>query len=281
MVAFSIKWQPVVLSFSLSSKEIKGGKDPLKAVRLRLEELDIKVILPYIIESTTHVVQAKRNTAKGLQALINGKYIVKESFIDALAYVSAPTDFDTQESLSPLEIDFDANWPNAMNHVPDRGKEPEERPAEAFAPNPGRANVFEGYSFIFCDQNQFDTLQAPITNGGGKALYFALKSGKTTTEELVHYVKDVAGEKGLGELEDGSEGKGIVVIRFRGGKDDFDWASNLGEQASLALNLRFIEQNEFMDGILMNDASVLRRPLERTDDDEGENICCFWPARVC
>ncbi|KAL8949161.1 MAG: hypothetical protein Q9222_004710 [Ikaeria aurantiellina] len=264
---FRIKWLPVVLTVSFGSKEIKAGKDPLASLRSRLQETDVKAISSYIIEKTSHVVQSKRNTAKGLQALINGKYIVTDSFVDALIYATAPSDFDHDESLSPLEEDFDKYWPNAMLYVPPRGKEPNERPVEAFAPKPERGNVFEGYSFVFCDKAQFESLQAPITNGGGKAFHFVLKSKQTTTEELVRYVKSLAGEKGLGELEDGSEGRGVVVVKFRGGKDDFDWAAQLGREASLALDLRFIEQSEFMDAILMNDASMLRRPLEVAEDD--------------
>ncbi|KAL8992511.1 MAG: hypothetical protein Q9188_007569 [Gyalolechia gomerana] len=265
---FRIKWWPVVLSVSFSSKEIKAGKDPLAALRVRLEDTDIKVANNYVIGETTHVVQGKRNTAKGLQALINGKYIVTDSFIDALIYATTPSDLDHDESLSPLEEDFDRNWPDAMQHVPPRGNEPRERPVGKFTPDPGRANVFEGYTVVFCDKAQFESLQAPITNGGGKALYFQLNSRQTTTDDLVGFVKSVAGEKGLGELEDGSEGKGVVVVKFRGSKDDFDWAAQLGQDASLALDLRFIEQNEFMDAILMNNASVLRRPLEVAEDGE-------------
>lgn len=235
----------------------------MAALRSRLEDTDIKVINTYVIGSTTHVVQPKRNTAKGLQALINGKYIVTDSFVDALIYATTPGDLDADESLSPLEEDFVHNWPDAMQHLPPKGNEPKERPAEKFAPDPERISVFEGYTVVFCDKVQFDTLQPPIVNGGGKALYFQLRSRQTTTDELVGFVKNVAGEKGLGELEDGSEGKGVVVVKFRGNtKEDLDWAARLGSEASLALDLRFIEQNEFMDAILMNDASVLRRPLE-------------------
>ncbi|KAI4130405.1 MAG: hypothetical protein LQ338_001743 [Usnochroma carphineum] len=266
---FRIKWQPTVLSVSSSPKEIKAGKDTLAALRNRLEGTDIKVVNTYIIGSTTHVVQGKRNTAKGLQALINGKYIVTESFVDALIYATTSGDLDADESLSPLEEDYDKHWPDEMQHLPSKGNEPKERPAEKFAPDPGRINVFEGYTVVFCDKGQFDTLQPPITNGGGKALYFQLRSGQTTTDELVGFIKNVAGEKGLGELEDGSEGKGVVVVKFRGNsKDDYDWAVELGREASLALDLRFIEQNEFMDAILMNDASVLRRPLEAAENDD-------------
>ncbi|KAL8670320.1 MAG: hypothetical protein Q9168_005136 [Polycauliona sp. 1 TL-2023] len=262
---------PAVLSVSFGSKETKAGKDPLSLLQNRLEHTDIKLLGPYVIGQTTHVVQAKRNTAKGLQALINGKHIVTETFIDALVYATAPTDFDHDESLTPLEEDFPNSWPDPMKHVPPKGKEPNERPFETFAPNPDRANVFEGYTFVLCEKAQFESLQGPITNGGGKALHYGLTPGTTTTDELVGYVKNVAGEKGLGELEDGSEGKGVVVVKFRGAKDDFEWAAELVRTASLALDLRFIEQNEFMDAILMNDASVLRRPLETTQAADERN----------
>ncbi|MCJ1301554.1 hypothetical protein MMC08_004355 [Hypocenomyce scalaris] len=265
---FKITWQPVVLSFSFSGKELKGGKDPLIPLRSRLEDLDIKAIIPYIIDKTTHVVASKRNTAKGLQALINGKYIVADSFVDAVVYAATPGDLDEPESLSPLEEDFDANWPDALQHLPPRSKEPSQRPSHFFSPNPQRANVFEGYTFIFCDKTQFDNLQAPITNGSGKALLFMLDTGKTTAKEIVRYVKDVAGEKGLGEFEDGSEGKGVVIIRFRGAKDSQDWAIDLGNQVALALDQRLIEQGEFLDAILTNDPSILRRPLPE-EEDEG------------
>jgi hypothetical protein len=262
-----IKWQPVVLSFSFSSKESKGGKDPLQTVQSRLEDLDIKSMLPYIIGKTTHVVCSKRNTAKGLQALINGKHIVADSFIDALIFATTPGDLDEPESLCLLEEDFNANWPNELDHLPAKSKEPNERPKEYFRPNPERINIFEGYTFIFCDQVQFETLQAPVLNGGGKALYFPLDWGQTATEELVRYVKNAAGEKSLGEFEDGSEGKGVVLVRFRGKKGFEDWATQLGDQLALALDQRMIEQSEFMDAILENSASKLRRPLP--EEDQG------------
>ena len=275
-----IKWQPVVLTFSLSSKETKSGKDPLVTYRSRLEDLDVKVIIPYVIDATTHVVSSKRNTAKGLQALINGKYIVHETYIDALVYATTPEDLDELESLSPLEKDFDGNWPDAMQHLPAKSKEPSERPAEDFAPQPQRANVFEGYTFVFCDSAQFESLHAPIANGGGKALQYTLEPGKTTAEDIVRYVKSVAGEKGLGEFEDGSEGRGVVVVKFRGKKEYAEWAANLDTQVALALDLRLIEQSEFLDAILTNDASMLRRPLPR-DDEECELFGTLFDRIYC
>ncbi|KAI9706694.1 MAG: hypothetical protein M1836_003704 [Candelina mexicana] len=267
-LVFRIKWQPVVLSFSFSSKEEKL-EDPLKSIRERLEPLDIKVIIPYTIEHTTHVVASKRNTAKGLQALINGKYIVTDSFINALVYAGTPQSTEDGERSSLLEVDFDAHWPDPMKYLPAPGKEPSERPAAFFAPNTARSSVFEGYSFVFCDQKQIDTLRAPITNGGGKALHYELDFGKTTSTDLVRYVKHVAGEKDLGEFADGSEGKGVVVVRFRARKEFESWAIELGNEVARRLDQRLIEQSEFLDAILVNDASGLRKPLPEEDDDEG------------
>ena len=264
---FHLKWKPVVFTFSLASKEKRASKDPLAAYRNRLESLDIKVLVPYVVEATTHVVAGKRNTAKGLQALINAKYIVSEAFIDDVVYAATQTDFDAEESLSRLEMDFDANWPDTPKYLPDKSKEPTDRPAEDFLPNAERANVFEGYTFVFCDELQYETLQSPIANGGGKAMYISLEPGKTIAEEIVRYVKSVAGEKGLGEFEDGSEGKGVVVVKFRGKGEHADWAARLDYEVAQALDHRLIEQSEFLDAILANDASMLRRPLLPYEDD--------------
>lgn len=259
----------MVLTFSFSKKDTKDGKDPLVDIRGQLEQLDIKTIIPYIAGTTTHVVQNKRNTAKGLQALINAKYIVTNSFTDALVEATTPGNLNEDESMSLLEEGYDKYWPDALQFLPAKSKEPNERPAEFFAPNPERQNIFEGYSFVFCDQVQFETLLPPITNAGGKAFKFLLQLGKTTAEEIVRFVKEHAGEKGLGEFEDDSAGKGVVVVRFRGGNDEHQqWALNLGNQVALALGQRLIEQSEFMDAILTNDAKMLRRPLQ-VEDEQG------------
>ena len=264
---FRLKWSPVVFTFSLSSKETKASKDPMATYRDRFERLDIKVIFPYIIEATTHVVAGKRNTAKGLQALINAKHIVTERFLDAVIEVATPMDLDNDESFSKLEHDFDANWPDPSNFLPEKSKEPSERPTTDFQPRPEREKVFEGYTFVFCDQLQFDTLQAPIANGGGKALLCPIVSGATSSEDIVRFVKAAAGEKGLGEFEDGSAGKGVVVVKFRRKGEHAEWAARLDYEVAQALDLRLIEQSEFLDAILANDASMLRRPLLPHEED--------------
>ena len=267
---FRVIWHPVVLTFSFSSKQQKN-KDPLASVRSRLEPLDIKAIMPYVIDETTHVVASKRNTAKGLQALINAKFIVSDTFVDAVIESSRPPNAADPESSSPLEDDdFDTAWPDALQHLPTQGEEPSQRPTTYFAPDPNRSNVFEGYSFVFCDSTQFDNLQAPITNAGGKALLFELKEQQTSPQEIVQYVKSVAGEKHEGAFGDGSEGKGVVVVRFRGPREHEEWSIEVGNEVARSLDQRLIEQSEFLDAILVNDASGLRKPLSEEDDD-GSN----------
>lgn len=257
LMIFRIKWQPVVLSFSFSSKET--NKNTLARFRSRLENLDIKTIEDYIVNITTHVIQTKRNTAKGLQALINGGYIVDYSFIDALDYAATPSDLDNLESLSPLEDDFDAAWPNAREYLPPPGKESFNGSDESFAPNPGRLHLFDDYTFIFCDKSQHQILEEPVTNGHGKALYFEVKEGSTTSEEIVQFMKNAAGQKGVG-FERVGDG-GVVLVRFRSKTGKEDWVLQLLDEVALATDQRVIQQNEFLNAILENDASILCRRL--------------------
>ncbi|MCJ1313570.1 hypothetical protein MMC25_007249 [Agyrium rufum] len=266
---FHITWQPVVLTFVFPSKETKGGRDPLVAVRSRLEEFDIKFNLVYLNEQTTHVVTMKRNTAKGLQALISGKYVVQNSFVDALVYATTPDNLDEPETLSPLEVDFDGNWPSELEHIPPPGKEPgKARPNETFAPDTARKDVFEGYTFILCDRSQFDNLQGPITNGGGKALKFDFKPGQTKAIEIVRFAKQCNGEEGVGEFSDHCDGRGAVLVSFPLEKGYEQWTEDLQFTVAQMLDHRLVAQNEFLDAILMNDASPLRRRLPREEGHE-------------
>ncbi|CCF34210.1 FHA domain-containing protein [Colletotrichum higginsianum] len=258
---FRLSWHPVVLTFSFSSRELQA--DPFSRLRAELEQFDVKLAADYNIQHTTHVVTKKRNTSKGLQALINGRYIVTDSFIDAIVAAATPSTDGNGTATSALEDDFDANWPDPLSHLPPRGGEPVERPPSAYAPNESRREIFEGYTFIFYDKGQFNTLLAPITNGKGKALYTNVEPNSTIVDDFILYVKTEAGEKGLGSFEDGSEGRGVVVVRFTPSKgDSVDWYADFFTQVSLRLDHRPIEQNEFLEAILINDAGILRRPLE-------------------
>ncbi|RDK42460.1 DNA damage response protein RcaA [Aspergillus phoenicis ATCC 13157] len=265
--ALRIKWQPVVLTFSFSSKELKA-KDPLAQVRSRVEDLDIKTIIPYVVDHTTHVVQKKRNTAKGLQALVNGKYIVQDSYLDALVYAATPSDLENLESLSPLEADFDTAWPDAMAHLPPPGKETVQRTKEAFAPKPDRINVFEDYTFVFMEPAQFGNLQDVITNGHGKALLYQVEEGVTTAAEIVQYMRNAAGDKGLGSQRDGPGG--VVLVRYVASGRHENWWAELGNEVALTTDQRVIQQSEFLDAILGNDASGLCRSLPEAQDMDTE-----------
>ncbi len=214
-----ITWHNVTLSFSFTTRELRD--DPWPRYRDQLEQLDIKYIADYDIALTTHVMAKKRNTSKGLQALINGKYIIIESFISALVEAARQGSGGDAEP-SPLERDFDGAWPNALEHLPPRGEEPSDRPISTYAPDERRLDVFDGYTFIFYETKQYENLFAPITNGKGKALLREVVAGETQIDDFVRYVKEVAGEKGLGEFEDGSEGKGVVVVRYAPSKGEGD-----------------------------------------------------------
>ncbi|RCI08068.1 hypothetical protein L249_7825 [Ophiocordyceps polyrhachis-furcata BCC 54312] len=258
---FRIQWFPVVLTFSFTSKELQT--QPLTSLRERFEKLDIKLLIDYVPDHTTHVVAKKRNTAKGLQALIYAKYIVTESFLDAISQAAEPSQIDGLPESSVLESDFDRYWPDPMQHLPPRGGEPVQHPDAIYAPDTGRKDVFDGYTFIFYDRTQYNNLLAPITNGCGKAMLRPITAGQESADDFVRYVKGVAGEKGLGCFDDGSEGKGAVVVRYLPGKGNMvGWYTDFITAVSLRLDHRPIEQNEFLEAILTRDASKLRRPLE-------------------
>ncbi|RDL38808.1 uncharacterized protein BP5553_03148 [Venustampulla echinocandica] len=254
---FHFTWIPVCFTFSFTSKESRA--DPYTPLHNLLGPLDIKVLKDYDRGLATHLVAKKRNTSKGLQALIDGKYIVhSDSYIKAV--VAAATASDSGPA--PLEEDF-ANFPDPLQYLPPKGDEPTSRDYTAYAPDPSRQDMFEGYTFIFYDSRQFDTLLAPITAGRGKALLRDVIPNQTTVDDFVRYVKSVAGEKGLGEFEDGSEGKGVVIVRFNPAKGaGTDWFAQFGRGVALRLDHRLVEQNEFLDAILGIDPSALRKPLE-------------------
>ncbi|KAI0108875.1 hypothetical protein GGR51DRAFT_513410 [Nemania sp. FL0031] len=258
---FRITWFPVVLSFSFTSTQLRAN--PFARLRQSLEQLDIKLLSTYDVQLTTHVVSKKRNTPKGLQALINGKYIVNDGFVDAIVNAASTGTPDDGVTPCSLEQDFDDNWPDPMRFLPPPGEEPVPRQPESFAPNAARAELFDGYTFIFYEKKQYDSLLAPITNGKGKALLNVVVAGETQIDDFIRYVKGVAGEKGLGEFEDGSEGKGVVVVKWMPSSDEnAAWFADFFRSISLRLDHRLIDQKDFLDAILSNDASGLRRPLE-------------------
>lgn len=259
---FKIRWRPVVLTVTSLNRTQKSTADPLSSTREKLEKYDIKLSLEYIPYVTTHVVATKRNIPPTLCALIEGRHVVTDAFVDALAETCAsqPNDTDPQNPLqSPLEQDLESNWPSETQYLPPPGKEPVTRGPEYFAPKPERSNVFEGYTFVFVDPNQFESLQPIIATGGGKAaVYERFQKNASGPEEFVEFVK----QKNHGAWMPG-QGKGPVVVRFEIKPDD-QWGHQFCNDADIALGQRSIKQNEFLDAILLNDASTLRKPLEET-----------------
>jgi hypothetical protein len=245
-------------------------KDPLKPKRDLLEQLDIKAILEYVTNSTTHVVAAKRNTAKGLQALINGQYIVDEPYVDALVYAAMPADLGEEENASPLEQDFDTAWPKPKDFLPPAGKEPTDQPRESYWPNPQRENIFESYVFVFVDQAQYETLMPVINAGHGKALLFNVTPGVTTVEEAVKYMRNTAGDKGFGDPPDETSNGGVVMVRYNKVEKEWErWLNDLLGGVSFAIDQRSIAQGEFLDAILANEPTRLRLSLESNGTGQG------------
>ncbi|KAK7756900.1 hypothetical protein SLS62_000916 [Diatrype stigma] len=264
---FKITWFPVVLSYSFSSKELRAS--PFTKLQQNLEQLDIKYLADYDARWTTHVVHKKRNTPKGLQALINGNYIVNDSFVNAILAATAPEHVSDGVDRSLLEADFDGNWPHAIQFLPATGDDAAPIPNEQFSRNPARADIFDGYTFVFYEKKQFDFLMAPITTGKGKALLKEVIPEETQIDDFIRYVKGVAGEKGLGEFEDGSEGKGVVVVQFMPtNQEHLEWYTQFYTSVSLRLDQRLITQKDFLPAILNNDASGLRRPLEEETEEQ-------------
>ncbi|KAL1630728.1 hypothetical protein SLS54_000599 [Diplodia seriata] len=293
-LAWRLEWQPVVLTASISGgggggSSGSGSKKTKKStsssattelsyaeLRSRLAPFDVAVVPEYAAGVTTHVVAPKRNNPRVLQALVEGRHVVSEAWVRALeerARKRAPVpDADGGDEVprAPLEEDFDGSWPRELDFAPPSTNEPVPRPAEMLAPDAERETVFAGYTFVFSDGNQFAQLGPVVEQGTGKALLRELETGSDDTDGFIRYVKNVAGEKGVGEFEDGSEGKGVVVVRLTEprGKDDA-WWRRFYHSVDLGLNQRSINQNEFLDAIITNDASPLRRPLEQESDDEA------------
>jgi nijmegen breakage syndrome protein 1 len=255
----SFTWVPVCLSFMFTKSELRS--DPYTSLFENFGPIDIKILLDYDLEHTTHFVAKKRNTSKGLRALIDGKYIVhNDTFIPAL--IQATT--SNENGIVPIEDDF-KNFPDPLQFLPPRGAELTDRDATAYSPDDRRRDMFDGYTFIFYDETQYENLSTTIFAGKGKALYQRVVPEETSVLDFVRYVKNVAGEKGLGEFEDGSEGKGVVVVKYEPQKGvHISWYNQFAVDVALSLDQRLVGQGEFLDVILGCDPSVLRRALEES-----------------
>ena len=197
--------------------------------------------------------------------MLDGRYIVTDDYINAIIKVAvAPPNIEDPDVPlpSPLEEDFDESWPDALKFLPAEGKEPVPRPYKLFAPDPNRANVFAGFTFLFLDQNQYENLRDPIINGSGKAFLYEVQREVTTPSDVAQYVKSLAEEKGNYSFKEDDGDTAVVVVRFSGKKRTEDRDLKFMQDIDLTLFQRSIEQNEFLDAIVMNDASELKKKLE-------------------
>jgi hypothetical protein len=251
---FKIVWRPVVLTYaSRESKEFKARSAQLHA-------LDIKTTTDFLFDKTTHVVSQKRNLPKVLSGLVAGKHIVTGDFLDAILRVST-TSVDGAENYEPskLEEDFDESWPKEKEYIPSVGAEPVARPQEMLEPDPSRADVFSGLTFVFLVESQYNSLLEPITGGGGKGLLFDVRPGETTVEEYVDYVHSVAGKKKRSRTN--SDKLPVVTVRLAGYPEGMEeWAVRFVTGVDRTLNQRSILQNEFLDVVITKDRASLQRP---------------------
>lgn len=270
--SFRVTWRPVVFTFSFTATELRS--DAWAVVQQKLDELDIRYIGEYDVAQTTHVIAKKRNSIKGLQALINGKYIVHDSFMEALSEAAKPvTADDGTTTTSALETDFEGSWPDERQHLPPRAEAGGiTQSDEIWGPDERRKEIFDGYTFIFYESKQHENLFPAITNGKGKSLLKQAVPGETDLDGFIRYVKGVAGEKGLGEFEDGSEGKGVVLVKHIPTKGPHvEWYKEFYTNTALRLDHRPIDQRDFMEAVLDVHPGMLRRPLEveRTQPEPG------------
>jgi hypothetical protein len=269
---FHLKWQPVVLSFTSLSKAAKASSDPLDAYRKKLEHAEIKLVPEYISSQTTHVIGKKRNTPPGLQALLQGRWLLAYGFVDALAQATTRPDRDANgnERPCPVEEDFEANWPKEEEHILPAAQEPNPKPNEYLKPNLQRAELFSNFIFIFLSQSQHDLLMPVVTSGSGKALLWDVEVGKSKAEDLISYVREVAGGKKGGNIRLSQHtGKGGIVLVRLDNKEK-EWTTQFLTSVETALEQRSMEQNQFLNAILSVDASELRRPLARESQSQSQ-----------
>lgn len=233
-------------------------------MRELLEPLDIKFTQDTDFSEVTHVLSKKRQNPRVLLALIKGKHVVNQGFIDAVARAAMTETDENGIETCPLERDYEGSWPDAANYLPPRTDGPgSDQPDEAFAPDERRRRIFDGYTFIFYDRKRHEDLAYVITSGKGKALLREVEPEKTDMDDFLRYVKSVAGEKGLGEFEDGSEGRGVVVVRYLPqGVETSGWYLDFYNQVALRLDHRPIEPRDLLPAVLKVEPEQLRRPLE-------------------
>ncbi|KAL9089868.1 MAG: hypothetical protein Q9159_002338 [Coniocarpon cinnabarinum] len=261
-----LKWVPIVLTSTTHRAPA------IDANHQDLEPLDVKLITEFLFDRTTHTIASKRNLPKVLQSIISAKYIVTHEYIDAIitAAKSPGVDEDGQTPLpSLLEQNFDAHWPDAMKFVPPPSVEPVARDAHYLKPDPQRESLLEGFTFVFLDPQQRDTLEPALSLAGAKCPLIEVERLVTKVEDVTAQIRQLAG-KASNEAFNEDSPKGVVVVRTQPKKDDTpelsDWTTRFVHDVQRDLDQRSVEQREFLDVILTKDTSGLKRHLEYEDE---------------
>ncbi|KAI6916875.1 hypothetical protein KC332_g11086 [Hortaea werneckii] len=267
---FKLRWEPVVITFTSVGK--KAGLDQQKE---KLEGTDVKLLTEYITNETTHSVNKKRNQPQVLQALVQGRWVVSYDWVDALAERTKRNGDDANgEPLNaPLEDDFDGNWPRENDYPVPVSQEPRPRPADYLKPRPERMEVFQDYIFVFLSASQYESLMPVITSGGGKALLWEVQIGASKVEDVVDYVRQVAGGKNADRnfrLSQHEGRGGVVLVRINERDENWHhWTAPFMQELEQTLDQRAILQGELLDPILTLDTSELRRQLPESQDEDG------------
>ncbi|CAK4030646.1 DNA damage response [Lecanosticta acicola] len=253
---FKLEWKPIVLS-------LIGKKGTVRSEKERLVGSDVKLVTEYLMQNTTHVVSKKRNTIQGLQALLQGRWIVTDSWVGRLVEAAKPR--ESGEKVSLLEEDFDKYWPKEEDYLVPTAGEPTPRPNEYLKPDSERADIFAGFTFIFLSESQHDQFLPVVTAGGGKATLFPYELGRTKPQEVDDFARGLVRKKnnGLYPISQEPGPGGIVVIRLT----DHGAGSDL-ESICVAIGQRIVAQNEFLDAILMKDTSNFRTPLKQATQNQ-------------
>ncbi|RMY81709.1 hypothetical protein D0861_08199 [Hortaea werneckii] len=202
-------------------------------------------------------------------------WVVNYDWVDALAERTKRTGDDANgEPLNaPLEDDFDGNWPREDDYPVPVSQEPRPRPDDYLKPRPERMEVFQDFIFVFLSASQCESLMPVITSGGGKALLWEVQIGESKVEDVVDYVRQVAGGKKADKnfrLSQHEGRGGVVLVRINERDENWHhWTAPFMQELEQTLDQRAIPQGELLDPILTLDTSDLRRQLPESQDEDG------------
>jgi hypothetical protein len=266
-VDFTLEWKDVVFTCKNLSKK---GAETLEEKRRMLDGVDAKLVTEYVSNMTTHVFGKKRNTAEVIQALLQGRWVLGYGYLDELARVTSRPrpNGNGDVKASPLEEDFDANWPDEKRYILEAGSEINPQPDSYLLPNPDRSDMFHDYIFVFLSQDQLERLMPVVTSGGGKAVVFPATPDQSSVDEVISYFREVAGHKDDSPfaLSQYTGKGGVVFVR-----PNDAGRVNLVQEVELRLDQKGVEQNRFLDIVLTMDTTSLRQRLaERSQSVQEE-----------